>query len=346
MYSASLWSRTRPSAKARRLLMLLAAASVVVTGYTGSSVADASTPTLSLSDMGQPSAPVIVGQPALTVAPSGTCEAPFTIETESACPPGNWPGLGTTWGPVEDVAGGDELQLTFSSPVSSVIVASTSNYPPGLTNPSGQAVPNYDVLAPTAAQSASSTVWHVTLPSLDIRAISGYTLSVVADDTSGDHDYALTIRSPRYANELTKCSEAYYSTGNSQYLCLSNGVPPGLPTPGGQAGTPSTTSPTGNNQPAPIPNGPPLGASTVSYAHGRLRIAVAVPTAGTLTISIPTRGRHDAMTTVRHVTHSGDLAVTQKVAKPRFVGNHQIVLHMVLHASTGFFKRTQTIRVR
>jgi hypothetical protein len=298
-----------------------------------------------VSDLGQPSAPVIVGQPPLTVASSGTCEAPFTVATQAACPPGTWPALGTTWGPIEDVAGGDELQLTFSSPVSIVTVASTSNYTPGLTNPSGQPVPNYDVLAPASAQPTSATVWQLTLPSLDVRAAGGYTFSVVAADTSGDHDYSLTIASPRYADERTRCSETYYSTGFSQYLCLSAGVkgpPPGPPAAGGHANAPAT-SPTNSSQPTRV--GLRLGASAVGDAHGRLRIEIAVPTAGSLTISIPTKGRHGAVTLVRHVTHRGYLTVIHKVAKLRFVGNHEIVLHMVLRASTGVLKRTQTIIV-
>jgi hypothetical protein len=40
------------------------------------------------------------------------------------------------------------------------------------------------------------------------------------------------------------------------------------------------------------------------------------------------------------------MSITEKITKLRFVGHHQIVLHMVLHASTGFFTRTQTIAVR
>ena len=345
MLNASLWGRMRRRATTTRLGIVMGAS--LVAGCLGSGLALADAPNLGVVNLGQPSALVIAGQPALTVPSSGACTSPFTLESESACSAGAWPALGGAWGPpTEDVAGGDELQLTFSSAVSSVTFASTSNYPTGLTDPSGQPIANYDVLTPTAATSASATIWRVKLPSLDIRALSGYTFSVVADDTSGYHDYPFMVRSPRYADELTKCGEAYYSTGNSQYLCLSNGAPPGIPTGGGQTGAPSTSSPAIGDQPAPIQVGPPLGASTAIYSHGRLRLEVAVPTSGTLTISIPTRGRHRQTSAKRHVAHGGNMSITEKITKLRFVGHHQIVLHMVLHASTGFFTRTQTIAVR
>jgi hypothetical protein len=198
MRNASLWNRMRPPAKATCLCTLLAAASLIAAGHSSPAVADASPPILSVSDTGQPSAPVIVGQPSLTIASSATCEAPFTTELASTCPRGTWPALGESWGPIENAAGGDTLQFTFTAPMTKVTVASTSNYPPGLTNPSGEAVPNYDVLGVTSA-SGGPTSWTVALPQWDVRSISGYTFSVVAQDAEGSHDYA-----PIAANHITQ----------------------------------------------------------------------------------------------------------------------------------------------
>lgn len=190
-------------------------------------------PVLTVTNLGQPSAPVEVAQSPLTVGPTADCAHPFTLAGESACPPGTWPPLGQQWGPIENVAGGDTLRLEFATPVLAVKVGSTSNYPPGLADPDGKAVSNYDVISESSALATSDPrVWLTTLPALDARAISshGYTFSVVAEDPLGYHDYPFGIRSPRYANESTKCGTAYYSTGWSQYLCPSGGkaLPPAL----------------------------------------------------------------------------------------------------------------------
>jgi len=204
----------------------LALATVALFAATGT-VAHADAPTLRVTNLGQSSAPVEVGQPALEIAAMGTCASPFTLANESACPAGAWPPLGRQWGSIEDVAGGDTLRFEFSSPVSVVKVGSTSNYTPGLHDPDGRAIPNYDVVSESAAVSTSDpAVWVTTLPPLDYRAIStaGYTFSVAAQDGSGYHDYPFGIRSPRYANELTQCGTAYFSTGVSQYLCLDRAV--------------------------------------------------------------------------------------------------------------------------
>lgn len=189
-------------------------------------------PTLRVTNLGQSSAPVEVGQPPFDVAATGSCAHPFTLANESGCPAGTWPALGTQWGAIEDVAGGDTLRLEFSSAVASVLVGSTSNYQPGLNDPDGTAISNYDVVPESAATATvDPAVWLTTLPPLDARAISshGYTFSVVAQDGSGYHDYPFGIRSPRYANELTKCGIAYYSTGWQQTLCLDEAISPGRP---------------------------------------------------------------------------------------------------------------------
>ena len=121
MCSASLWSGMRRQRRTTTRLSMFVVASLLASCY-GSAFVLADTPSLSVVNLGQPSATVIAGQPALTLASSGTCEVPFTLESESACLPGSWPTLGEAWGPTEDVAGGDQLRLTFSSAVSNVTI--------------------------------------------------------------------------------------------------------------------------------------------------------------------------------------------------------------------------------
>jgi hypothetical protein len=229
-------------------------------------VARADAPTLRVTNLGQGTAPVEVGQPPIDIVATAGCAHPFTVANEAGCPPGTWPPLGQQWGQVEDVAGGDTLRLELSAPVTSVSVGSTSNYAPGLHDPDGRAIPNYDVVSESAAQPTSDPgVWLTTLPPLDYRAIStiGYTFSVVALDGSGYHDYPFGIRAPRYANELTKCGTAYFSTGVSQSLC------------GGAGG-----------KGPPPRHGPRLSAA--SY-DGRIVILEAqVPGPGKLLIGVPT----------------------------------------------------------
>jgi hypothetical protein len=343
MRETSLWCRTRLSAKARRLHMLLGvAAGFVAAGCSSSAIADASPPILSVSDMGQPSAPVIVGQPALTVASSGTCEAPFTIESASTCPTGTWPALGGSWGPIENAAGGDTLQLTFTATVTKVTVASTSNYTPGLTNPSGEPVPNYDVLGATSA-SGGQTTWMVTLPQWDARAISGYTFSVVAQDAEGSHDYALMLRSPRFANEATHCSESYYSTGLSQYSCTTSTVPPG----GGLRGAgeePRETSSGGqrggsSGRDSETGAKPPLRVVRTWRTHGRLHIKATVPGAGTLDVIVEMHGRRKR-TIKLHPTAAGTVLCSTTM------GTGQVRVRLILRGSTGAVKRTQAVTAK
>lgn len=307
----------------------VALVAVLMIGLCGSpALAIGGEPRLEVTNVGQPSAPVVSGQPPLTITSSGTCGSPFSLSLESACSPSVWPGFGGTWSPVEAAAGGDALQLVFSSPMSSVVVASTSNYAPGLTDPNGQSVSNYDVLGPTPATSTPTpTTWVVTLPAFDLRALSGYTLSVVARDSSGDHDYAFMVRSPRYANEATRCGTAYYSTGNNQYLCLEDAAPPGRST-------------------APTSSASQLGVSNAGYAQGRLHLKVTVPASGKLTITARTLGRRKIATIVRHVQRRGLLAVKVKVTGQRPGVSRRVAFTLVLRAPGGLITRRQTISLR
>ena len=210
----------------KRPIRIRALLALCVTAMAGAapSVASADGPGLVVSNLGQESAPVEVGQPPIAVSATNSCEHPFTFANEAACAPGAWPPLGAPWGQIERVAGGDTLRLDFSGPVSSVSVGSTSNYEPGLRDPDGNPVGNYDVVAESGASATSDPrVWLFTLPQLDVRAIgsAGYTFSVAAQDGAGFHGYPFGIRSPRYADEAKRCGQAWYSTGFGQYLCLS-----------------------------------------------------------------------------------------------------------------------------
>jgi hypothetical protein len=202
-------------------------------------IARADAPTLTVTNLGQASAPIGVAQPPLGVSSRGSCPHPFTIAGESACPPGAWPPLGRPswtagdrWSPTEDVAGGDTLQLSFSSPMASVSVGSTSDFEPGLHDPDGKAIDNFDVIPESSASStADAAIWWVSLPPLDYRALGGYTFSVVGGDVGGFYDYALEIRSPRFADESARCGMAYFSMGVQQVLCFRGDFPGSYPPP-------------------------------------------------------------------------------------------------------------------
>jgi hypothetical protein len=188
--------------------------------------AAADPPALSISNLGQDSIPIDAGQPAFLVLPTGECPTPFTLEAAAACPTATWPSLGGIWAPTEYVAGGDALSFTFTSPVSAVAVASTSNWAPGQFTPSNEPIRNYDVVGPTSATPTSeATTWHFTLPTLNLQAMNGFTFSVVAEDSAGYHDYPFSIRTPR----VSGC-RAYYNPADSLYAC-GESIPPGVRSP-------------------------------------------------------------------------------------------------------------------
>jgi hypothetical protein len=290
--------------------------------------ASADAPTLKVTNVGQYWAPVDVAQPPIEIAPGPSCAYPFTISNESACPPGTWPALGTSWGQIEDVAGGDTLRLEFSSAVAGVKVSSTSNYPPGLRDPDGKPVPNYDVVPESSASATSDpAVWLVPLPQLDARAISssGYTFSVVSQDESGFHDYAFGIRSPRWANELTKCGTAYYSTGWQQFSC-GNG-PPKAPPPG------------------------PFGILHAKYTGRVVTLKVNVPGQGNLRLGVPTTcgerdraGCHRRAWISRHARRSG-IQVIRKALTLRMAAGHRIAVAMRFQSAGEVRARTATVKV-
>jgi hypothetical protein len=248
-----------------------------------------------------------------------------------------WPALGEAWGSIENAAGGDTIQLVFTAPVTHVTVASTSNYQPGLTNPSGEAVPNYDVLGVTQASGASKT-WTVLLPQWDVRAISGYTFSVVVQDEAGYHDYALMLKSPRFANEVTHCSESYYTTMFSQFSCTTSTVPPG----GALRGVPQEDATggkgSGGSGKSIDEHGstPQLRVTRSWYVHRRLHMRIAVPSAGTLNITVVVHGR-SKRTLELHSTSAGTVSCTAPISAER------TRIRLTFHSETGTVTHTQTI---
>ncbi len=293
----------------------------------------AETPRLSVVDLGQPLVPVISGQPPVSANVEGTCAEPFSLEAN--CPSGSWPGLGSDWGSAVAVAGGDSLALDFTSSMVAVRVASTSNYVPGESTPSGQSVENYDVLASVAATpTPESNIWRVTLPQLDIRATGGYTFSVVGSDTAGHHDYALTIRSPRYEDETRQCGMAYYSTELSQYLCAADSVPPGTPLHGGH-----------NVRSQTVDAHRSLKVSSVAtFAHAHLRLMFTVPMSGTMRIKLIISKRVER-TIVRQVQAAGRVAVVVALSHYRPTSTRHIAVMALLRASGHHFGVARTITV-
>ena len=291
--------------------------------------ANADVPTLRVTDLGQQTAPVEVGQPPIDIGAMSNCAYPFTIEKESVCPPGTWPALGRQWGLIEDVAGGDTLSLRFTSPVSAVRVGSTSNYEPGLRDPDGRPISNYDVLRESPATATSDpTVWLTTLPPLDARAIStqGYTFSVVAQDESGFHDYPFGIRAPRYANELTYCGMAYYSTGWKQYMCLQEGIPTGRPRR--------------------------LTLSGATYDGRMLILKAGAPGAGRLKLGIPTRcgnrsgdSCHRRTWIRRRSRHRGKLTI-RRALPLRLGARHRMTVAVRFLQSEAITTSTVKLKVR
>ena len=208
--------------------------------------------------------------------------------------------------------------MEFSAPVSSVVVSSTSNYEPGLHDPDGKAIPNYDVLAESpATATADPGVWTVTLPQLDARAISsqGYTFSVVAHDESGYHDYPFGIRSPRYANELTRCGRAFYGTGVEVSQCLDQEWPKALPQT--------------------------LEIAGARYDGRLLTLTVEVPGPGKLSLSIPVAcggsnaaDCHRRTSISRRVAHKGELVLKRRLV-PRLDSRRRLNLSARMEMADG-----------
>ena len=305
-----------------RVVQALIVSAVFALCLAAASTALAQPASVAVADLGQPSAPVIVGQPPISALPMGACAATFTISSQSACPTGAWPALGSAWGSLVHVGGGDTLRLTFSEAVSGASVASTSNYEPNLHDPEGGAITNYDVLPETpATPTTDPATWLVTLPPLDYRAMStqGYTLSVVANQGSAFSDYPVGIKSPRYEDESAVCSEAVFSTGLMQGLCKGN---PGSP----------------RSKPIRPPDHGPFGVMSAQASGSLVTMKIQVPVDGKLLITLPTQcssgGKQSCsqtQTIVRHVRENevGQILVTRKVAL-RYGAGRQLLIPLLL----------------
>lgn len=290
----------------------------LVLGFALTAAARADGPVLRVSNLGQSSAPVEVAQPPFDLVATASCAYTFTVANEGACPAGTWPPLGNAWGQIEDIAGGDALRLEFSAPVASVAVSSTSNNQPGLHDPSGNAIPNYDVLAESPATGTGDpAVWSVTLPQLDARATSpqGYTFSVVAHDESGYHDYPFGIRSPRYANEQTRCGRVFYGTGVEVSQCP------------------------GQEWPKAIPQ--VLDIAGARYDGRLLTLKVRVPGPGELSLGVPVAcGRAKAAdcrkraAISRRVAQKGELVLKKRLV-PRLDSGHRLNLSARMELDDG-----------
>jgi hypothetical protein len=213
-----------------RRVTILSIWSVLVTALALGVVATAraESPLLKISDVGQVGEQSSPAQPPVTAAPGGSCAVPDTVE--SSCPPQSWPvGSGER---IVYVAGGDQLQLEFVTPVTNVRAAAITTVPEGPDVPSTVA-PNMDEMQATSAAQADATgkVWTVRLPIFDARARGGLLLSVVASDGEGNHDYDLIIQSPRVSSFVNPtCGYAFVNTGviEGDGGCRT-AVPPGLP---------------------------------------------------------------------------------------------------------------------
>jgi hypothetical protein len=200
--------------------------------------ADADVMSVVVSNLGQPGLESTVPQPPVITTDRGGCANVFDADQANGvaeCPAGTWPAPDAGWGPGVDVSAGDTLQLSFSSGVSAVTVAVTSQLPlGGLTDPSGVHHLNVNLLGPQPATPTSDPlVWSVAIPdpTLITRQAMGAPapFSIVATDAQGSHDFALSVLSPRYDNEATHCG----APGHPMPQGCPIPTPPGLPLIGG-----------------------------------------------------------------------------------------------------------------
>jgi hypothetical protein len=212
--------------------LLLGLCVIFVVSLASASFADADVaPSLVVTDEG----PGVVNTVGITAGTSGTCA--YVYEAEQAnggamCPTGSWPGAGGQWLPTLTLSE-DTLRLTFSAPVSDVTLASTTNYPPGLTTPSGTSVPNSNMIPPTSATATSDPdAWTVHVPNpLSALASSPVAFAVVARGATEDHDYFFSIQKPH-------CVGPNESSVPGTFPC---GLPPGGGLHGGSTSSGNST---------------------------------------------------------------------------------------------------------
>ena len=280
---------------ANRLVIALCAAVVLV----GTSEAGAVAPVaLTVTNDGQPGLESDVPQPPVSVAARGSCDTPFSAQEANGgpapCPPGSWPGAGGEWSPRVDVAGGDVLRLTFEAPAERVRVASTTNFPPGLMVPClpptpntpppppgcGTPVPNEDIIvAQDAEPTDDAHVFTVKLPPVGYRP---GTFSVVARAGETSSNFALSIGTPRWKNEQTRCGTVYYDSDKVQYSCPSAGVKGVPPIPGVAPKPAAPTTPNSSPCATQKPSARVLIGRKARLRGRVLTIGLRLPSAGTL----------------------------------------------------------------
>jgi hypothetical protein len=263
-------------ARLARSVAVLGTASLIAVAPTAAS---AQVTQLSVTNLASPALPSEVPQPPVVIAASGSCAAPMTVA--GPCPAGTWPAIDGDWGASVAVAGGDTLQLAFDAPVDGVLVASTSKLPPGLTDPDGHAVPNEDALPATAATRVDAMHWTVPLPAvLTPRSSNGLTLSVVASDPGGSHDFALGLISPRPSRYGLGCEgNTYYFFGPDYRSlgCPRDAMPPGLPQTPPAGGAPVS---------APKPAVHPALTGAPRWTTRGLRLTVKLPAQTPATLAV------------------------------------------------------------
>lgn len=178
--------------------LLLALCAIIALSLARVSLASADrAPSLVVTDEG----PGVVNTVGVTANVGGTCAEVYEAQQANGsaiCSANSWPGAGSQWLPTLTLSEGDTLRLAFSASVSNVTFASVTNYPPGLTTPSGTPAPNSNVIPPSMATiTTNPDAWTAHIPNpLSGLASSPVTFAVVARDATEDHDYFFSIQKP------------------------------------------------------------------------------------------------------------------------------------------------------
>jgi hypothetical protein len=265
----------RPASGNARYLLLGLGLTLALSLCGASVVAADVVPSVVVTDEG----PGVVNTTGVNAGVGGTCTDVYEAQQANgiaSCSAASWPGPGGQWSPTLTISEGDTLRLTFSGPVSDVTVASTTNYPVGLMDPSGKPVPNSDIISPTSATAtANPTTWTVQVPNpLSALASSPVPFAVVADDAGEAHDYYLSIQKPH----------CYGTNEASQPGSFPCGIPPGVAAPGEPVsiGSPPGPGSTPHSGSAGQPSIRILGVKRERAGH--YRIVVIASGAGTLNL--------------------------------------------------------------
>jgi hypothetical protein len=236
--------------------------------------------------------PGVVNTVGVTASAGGTCADVYEAQQANGtamCPVSSWPEPGGQWQPTLAIDEGDTLRFTFTSPVSDVTYASTTDSPIGLTTPEGAPAPNRTIIPPSnATSSANADVWTAPIPNpLSPLAASAVTFAVVARDATEYHDYSLSIEKPY-------CVEPGVPLMPGTFTCP---IHPAQPSPGSggsssgrppQYPQPTITKDTSNPHPV-------IHIMSVQHQVGhRYRVTVFVSSPGSLVLTWFQRSRRIA----------------------------------------------------